>query len=96
MILPETAVTLSINLDRFGFVNREKSGGKILKNRCGRDFLYYALHYLFPETYNPNALNPEEIERRRLFGARVPSWLAWLQAQFIKLPSFLTGIGAEL
>jgi len=41
--------SLPTNLDKFGFVEREKKNGKLVKNRCGRDFLYYTLHYYFPQ-----------------------------------------------
>ena len=74
---------------KFGFVEREKINRTFLKNRCGRDFLYYALHYYYPEDFNSHHNNPEEIEAKRLFGKSVPAVFAWSQLQFISLPKFL-------
>ncbi|MEK7507785.1 MAG: hypothetical protein AAB602_01730 [Patescibacteria group bacterium] len=34
-MIPRDAITLPINLDTFCFVEREKVGGTIQKNRCG-------------------------------------------------------------
>jgi len=82
-------IHLPIDIKRFGFVEREKVNGTFLKNRCGRDFLYYALHYYYPEVFNPSCNNPEEIEEKRLFGKSVPAVFAWSQLQFISLPKFL-------
>jgi hypothetical protein len=54
--------TLHIDIDQFGFVEREKSDSKSITNRCGRDFVYYGLHYYFPTKFNPQNLNPVAIE----------------------------------
>jgi hypothetical protein len=81
--------TLPINLDTFGFVEREKKNGKLVIFRCGRDFLYYALTYYKPDIYNPNDLCPTEIERRGIFGLRMPWWMMWSALQFIKVPKTL-------
>src|SRR3989344_7020591 len=60
---------LPINLETFGFVEREKdSVGRTVKNRCGRDFFYYALHYYDPTAFSPSTLCHTEIERRGIFG----------------------------
>ncbi len=77
------------NLEEFSFVQREKVDGKTIKNRCGRDFLYYSLHYNFPQKFNINKLNPSVIERNQLFGFKLPSWLMWTQLQFAWLPKYL-------
>jgi len=82
-------INLPIDIKKFGFVEREKINGKFLKNRCGRDFLYYALHYYYPEVFNPSCNNPEEIESKRLFGKSIPALFAWTQLQFMYLPKFL-------
>lgn len=71
-------------------------GGKTVTNRCGRDFLYYGLHYYFPSKFNPAHLNPLEIERRGLFGLQLPSWLMWTQLQFMRLPGYLASNGITL
>ncbi len=80
---------LPINLDTFGFVIREKRNGLSVKYKCGRDFLYYALHYYFPKKFNQGCNNPVEIETKRLFGSPVPAYFSWTQIQFYKLPRFL-------
>ena len=78
--------SLPINLQSFGFVTREWSGTKILKNRCGRDFFYYALNYYYPQKYNPKKLNPVEIEKSGAFGIKLPVWLIWTGLSFYKIP----------
>lgn len=78
--------TLPVNIDEFGFVEREKKNGEYVKNRCGRDFLYYTLHYFYPSEFNPQKNNPQEIEQKGIFGLSVPAWLAWTQAQFLRIP----------
>jgi hypothetical protein len=62
-------------LDTFGFVERERRNGKPAIFRCGRDFLYYALAYYKPGTFNPNKFCPTEIERRGILGLRMPWWM---------------------
>ena len=81
--------SLARSLDKFSFVEREKVDGKIIKNRCGRDFLYYGLHYYFPNKFNANNLDPVSIERNKFFGLRLSSWLMWTQLQFFRLPKYL-------
>lgn len=82
-------INLPINIENFGFVEREKIKGKYLKNRCGRDFLYYALHYYYPKDFNPIKNNPREIESKNFFGFSIPAMFAWTQFQFLNLPKFL-------
>lgn len=89
-------ITLPIPLEKVGFVEREKSNGKAVKNRCGRDFLYYALHYCLPAVFHPSGINPIRIETERLFGIRLPSWLMWTQLQFIYLPNYLKRYDLQL
>ena len=74
---------LPINSTNFGFVDREKIKGKRVTNRCGRDFLYYVLHYFYPEQFNALYNNPLEIEQKKIFGFPVPSGLSFLQIQFL-------------
>ncbi len=81
--------TLPVDIEKFGFVEREKHGLDTLANRCGRDFLYYALHYTYPEKFNSGNLNPAQIEAQKLFGFRLPSFMMWTQLQFYKLPQYL-------
>ena len=88
--------SLPINLDAFGFVEREYVGGKRLKNQCGRDFFYYVLNYYFPHEFNPTALNPQEITRQKLFGLRMPIGLIWTGLSFWKIPSLLRERGLRL
>lgn len=88
--------TLPTNIDTFAFANREKLNGITAKYKCGRDFLYYALHYYFPSTYNLEQNNPCEIDNKKLFGQSVPAWLAWTQIQFFKVPQLLKKHNLEL
>ncbi len=88
--------SLPIDIEKFGFTEREKNSKGILANRCGRDFLYYALHYYFPEEFNPTMCGPVEIDRRRLFGVPMPSWLVWTCLPFYKIPKLLSEKGLVL
>jgi len=81
--------SLSIDLDKFGFVDREKKNGKTVIFRCGRDFLYYALTFYIPKRFGKDTLCPEKIEKNRLFGIRVPWWMMWSTLQFTRMPDFL-------
>lgn len=87
---------LSINLDDFGFVEREKVGGHLVKNRCGRDFLYYVLAYYYPDFNNPRNRSPKTIEDLGLFGPRIPDWLIWTGLSFQKVPAYLKSFGLRL
>lgn len=80
---------LPIDLDTFGFVEREKKNGVFVKYKCGRDFIYYALHFLLPSVFNAQSNNPVEIDRDRLFGVSPPFWGAWTQLQFFTMPALL-------
>ena len=80
---------LPINLDTFGFVQRETHNGVTVKYKCGRDFLYYALSYYFPTKFNINVNNPEQIDKKGVFGLSVSSLFAWTMLQFIRMPKFL-------
>jgi len=82
------------SLDNFSFVEREKVSGKTVTNRCGRDFIYYGLHYLFPEKFNANSLSPLCLEK--ILGLALPPWLMWTQLQFIYLPKYLRENSTEL
>lgn len=84
---------LPINLETFGFVQRELVDGKKLLNQCGRDFLYYVLHYYFPEKFNQENLNPREIKEKGIFGMRgVPVWLIWTGRSFNKIPKLFSSL----
>lgn len=82
-------ISLPVELDKVGFVEREKNNGVTVKNKCGRDFLYYACNYYLPERFNTSSLSPVDIEHQGLFGLSLPAYLAWTQLQFYKLPRFL-------
>lgn len=89
--------TLSANIDSIGFINREKtSSGKILKFRCGRDFLYYTLNYYYPDQFNPSCNNALQLEESRAFGLRLPWWLMWTQLQFKYLSKLLARLNLQL
>ncbi|MBI2623414.1 MAG: hypothetical protein HYW65_02450 [Candidatus Liptonbacteria bacterium] len=88
--------TLKRNIDAISFFEREKYGGQYVRNKCGRDFLYYALNYYYPEKFNNTLNNPTEIDGKKLFGTPVPAWLAWTQIQFWKVPQFLRAQNLQL
>jgi hypothetical protein len=80
-----------------GFIEREKdSEGEYIPNKCGRDFLYYALNHYFPGRFNPSDLNPERIDSHGLFGIPTSPNLAWTQVQFSKAPKYLKEQGLQL
>ncbi|MEI6490785.1 MAG: hypothetical protein WCO16_03415 [bacterium] len=87
---------LPLDINKFGFVQREICNGLTVKYKCGRDFLYYALHFLLPSKFNSETNNPQEIDRNHFFGLTVPVWLAWTQLQFYKMPTFLKRLSLEL
>lgn len=82
-------ISLQVEINSIGFVQREKINGDTVKNKCGRDFMYYALNYYLPRKFNPIDCSIVEIERSNLFGFSLPAFLAWTQLQFYKLPGFL-------
>lgn len=88
--LPRIPYHILVNLENFGFVEREKGpDGKPLLNRCGRDFLYYALHRFEPEDFSPTTINPVEIEREHLFGIPMPAPLVWTGLPFMHVPALM-------
>ena len=88
--------TLQIDLDTFDFVEREYVKGKIVRNKCGRDFLYYALHYYFPLKFNKNTNCPIEIDKNRIFGFPVHAVFAWSMIQFYKVPVLCKELNLDL
>lgn len=84
--------TLNIDLEHFPFYNREIINNKRVKNKCGRDFLYYCL--MFYKKEEANNINPLVLNNK--FGINVPSWLAWTQLQFIFMPKYLKEKGLIL
>ncbi|MFH1392440.1 MAG: PIN domain-containing protein [bacterium] len=85
-----------LDIRSFGFVQREKKNNKIVKNRCLRDFLYYVLHYYFPEVFNPDFINPQTIEDIRLFGFKIPEYLPAGGAQYSGIPKLLRAYKLKL
>lgn len=79
-----------------GFYEREKMKGQRVANKCGRDFLYYALNYHFETDFNSSKNNPIQIDRKRLFGYPISAALAWTQLQFFKVPDFLDSLQLRL
>lgn len=96
MELENLSHKLSINVQKFDFVEREKINGRYLRNRCGRDFLYYALTFYYPEKFNVNLNCPNEIEREKIFGFSMHANLAWTQIQFYRVPKVLADLNLEL
>jgi hypothetical protein len=90
----EVSNHINLDLNKFGFVNREKNiNGFLVKNRCGRDFLYYALNFIDPEEFNPNNFNPVNIEKNNIFGLRLPSSFIWTGLTFKNIPKLLSDKG---
>ena len=73
----------------FSIPIREEINGKTLSNKCGRDFLYFALHFYHPSVFNTDNLSPLKLDQKKLLGTSVPSWLAWTQVQFKNTAAFL-------
>ena len=88
--------TLAKPLSAFSFVSRERRNGETTAFKCGRDFLYFALHFYEPEVFSAEKISPVEIDKQRLFGTPMPKWLAWTQLQFSNLPTFLKRQGYTL
>lgn len=88
--------TLKKSLQDFSFFEREKINGKTISNKCGRDFLYYALNFYFPEEFNNTSNNPEKIDKLKLFGDPTSASFAWTQIQFANVANFLNQKGLKL
>jgi hypothetical protein len=58
--------------------------------------LYFSLNFYFPDKFNEKAINPVELDKQRLFGQPVQSWLAFTQVQFYKMPRYLQTLGLKL
>jgi hypothetical protein len=86
---------LSVDLETFGFVERESKNGRKVKNKCGRDFLYYALNYYYPDKFNSAINNPVIIDRNRIFGLPVKENLSWAMIQFYKVPKLFQSLGLD-
>jgi hypothetical protein len=88
--------TLQLKVGEIGFVEREKYKGEYVRNKCGRDFIYFALNFYHPNLFNPTVNNPCSLESNGLLGLRIPSILSWTLLQFTKLHDFLTQQGLIL
>lgn len=87
---------LPIDLNTFPFYEREFSGGKLVRNRCGRDFIYNCLAYYFPKEFGVGMLDARDLERGGYLGVSVPALFAWTQIQFFRLPNYLREKGLVL
>lgn len=87
---------LLINLDNFPFFKRERVNGKDVRNRCGRDFLFYALAFYFPDKFGTDKITAHNLEHQGYFGISVPAYLAWTQIQFFKVPKYFEKLGLQL
>jgi len=86
----------NLDLDKFGFVQREVVNGKTLTNQCGRDFFYYVLNYYYPELHNNQKGNPKEISKSGLFGwSWLPVGLIWTGLTFKRIPKYLRKLNLE-
>jgi len=88
--------SLPIDLNTFAFFKREKVDGKTVHNRCGRDFLFYALVYYLPDKFGAGKLTAYDLEHGGHFGVSVPSFLAWMQIQFSRVPEYLRKLGLKI
>jgi hypothetical protein len=86
--------TLKKDLSEISFVEREKIRGRYVGNRCGRDFLYYAFHYLKPDIYNKS--NVDHTKLGKQLGLTLPAYMAWTNFQFIRLENVLKEGGFKL
>jgi hypothetical protein len=84
----------NITLANFSFFKREMRKGKVVSNQCGRDFLYYALCYSAPMLVG--GISAQQISERRVFGLHLPSYLAWTQLQFLRVPALFASHGLKL
>ncbi|KKS23116.1 MAG: hypothetical protein UU82_C0040G0004 [Candidatus Nomurabacteria bacterium GW2011_GWC2_41_8] len=87
---------LPIDLEIFPFYEREKVNDRTVKNRCGRDFLFYALAFYFPTKFGLNKLTAYDLEHQGHFGISVPSYLSWMQIQFLRVPKYFKKLGLRL
>lgn len=95
--LPPIRYHLRTNPEDFGLVEREKGpNGKPVLNRCGRDFLCYALYHLKPDVFTAAKLPPFKIEREHLFGIPMPAPLVWTGLPFMHVPSLLATYNLSL
>lgn len=80
---------LPIDSNNWEFVTREKDpAGKTVIFRCGRNFLYYALHYYHPQIFNLALGGPQALEAT--IGKRtVPTWLLFSALHLRQLPAIL-------
>ena len=89
--------TLNTDISDIGFIQREfDKDGRPQRNRCGRDFIYYALNFYNKEKFNSTTNNPVDLEVNHSLGLRLPWWLMWTQLQFLFLPGFLKREHLEL
>lgn len=87
---------LPIDLNTFPFFEREKAGRKTVRNRCGRDFLFYALAFYLPSKFGLGKLNAYALEHEGYFGVSVPAYLAWTQIQFLRVPQYFRKLGLQI
>ncbi|HTE48350.1 MAG TPA: hypothetical protein VK675_00385 [Candidatus Paceibacterota bacterium] len=87
---------LPINLDTFPFYVREKVDGKVVRNRCGRDFLFYSLAFYFPDKFGKDKLTAYDLEHKGYFGISVPAYLAWTQIQFARVSRYFQRLELQL
>jgi len=87
---------LPVDLNTFPFFEREKKNGKMVRNRCGRDFIFYALAFYFPDKFGVSKTTAHDLEYKRHLGISVPAFLAWTQLQFCRVSKYLKTLGLRL
>lgn len=88
--------SMPVDIETFGFFHREYHYGREIQNRCMRDFLCYALEYYVPEQFGPNSLSPKIIEKKNLFGWKLPENFMWTGLHLKHVPLLLSSYGLKL
>lgn len=88
--------SLPIDLKTFGFFHREHHYGREIESRCMRDFLCYSLEYYEPALFGPNSLSPKIIEKKNLFGWKLPENFMWTALHLKNVPFLFSTFGLQL
>jgi len=92
-MLTHEDVSARVNLDTFPFFARERDkNGKVVRNKCGRDFLAFA----YAHQYSGNSLALDIHRFERAIGRPTPPELVWTGISFSKLIDYLTQAGLEI
>lgn len=87
---------MPIDTETFGFFHREHHYGREVQNRCMRDFLCYSLEYYVPEHFGPDSISPKIVEKKNLFGLKLPENFMWTGLHLKYVPTLLSTYGLKL